>query len=96
MTDLEEVVVGIGEITKIEKVPARAGEVSHTRTLVDFGEGSRFLLPSNYSDSPVKQLTMKTDLLKYGKQYEVVLREVKPKTAQKNNARLIRTEEEAS
>jgi hypothetical protein len=90
----EEIVVCTGEVTKVEKVPMRNGVAPHNETLIEFDTDSKLFLPNNGYSNPtaIKTLLMQTEL-KFGKKYEVILREVKPKTAHKENARLIRAGE---
>lgn len=87
--DSEDIVVCKGRVIKVEEVPMRNGVAPHTETLIDFTEDAKLLNPSSSSyngPTPLKQLSMMAEL-KYGKQYEVVLREVRPELALNSNAR---------
>lgn len=85
----DEIVVCVGKVMKVEEVPTKNGIVSHTETLIDFTDDAKLLQLGGYNGpAPLKQLVMMIEL-KYGKQYEVVLREIKPKMALSGNNRKI-------
>lgn len=91
----DEIVVCVGKITKVENVPLRNGIPEHTESLIDFtGDAKLFIPGSSYgTPSRLEKLAMDAEL-RYGKKYEIVLREIKPKVALSGNSRNIRASNE--
>lgn len=93
--DNEDIVACVGKVVKVEEVPVRNGIVAHTETLIDLTEDAKLLSPGGIYSGPVplKHLVLMAEL-KYGKRYEIVLREVKPKLVDTRNGRRIQASNE--
>lgn len=85
--DDKDIVVCVGKVIKVEEVPMRNGVSAHTETLIDFIDDAKLMQPSGYNGpTALKQLVMMAEL-KYGKKYEIVLREIIPKVVSAKNDR---------
>lgn len=80
--DQEEIVVCVGKVTRVEEVPTRNGIAAHTESILDMSDDPKLLSTGSNYNSPttLKQVSLIAEL-RYGRKYEVVLREVKPDLA---------------
>lgn len=88
MPDENDIVVCVGKVIKVEEVPMKNGIAAHTQTLIDFTDDAKLMSSGNDYAGPtaLKKMTMMAEL-KYGKKYEVILREIKPKVVSAKNDR---------